>query len=899
MASKNEIGVKVTGDPSGAIKALDSIEANINELKDKTVNIGVGGDGETKINEIKDKSDKLGSETQTVKVDADTSGAESQINNLKQELVDLQDLAAGIVIGGAVTGIADTAMSQDEAMAKIRGSIGGTTSDVEQMAMSIYKATGADWATVADAMIQVRTQTGATGSELEDLTLQSIKFSKIWDEDVREVIRANNEIARTFGLTNKEAFGYMQKGFEQTGDPADDLLDTLNEYDDNFASMGYSAQEFFNILVSGIKHGIMNTDQMADAVREAMIRLTTSPDERQKVYDLIGASAEQQQRWNEMIAAGGDQAQQAFEEIVGSIDSIQDPLKRNEAAVALFGSKFEDQGDAIIDSIVDQTDYVGDAGDAFEDAANRGTSAWDQLVTSIKQLPGGEWLVGAVEGLGQFLTEGLGQVLSAVLGVAFVDWIRRIFSGETTLSETFQSGMRIGQRVIDGIRSGIGNLGEKIFKGGGMWGDEAGQAGANIGRAIEGSIQETPGIFEKLRNLGGRITDTIKGWKAPWSSAAEDGAITMVKNADGVWEMKTPGMVERVSKLGELIPDGWFKGLSIGNSKLAGKIGGITGAIGGFLIDGLANAGQIYENDTNTAILKLTGIYGIMEGAGLAPYYEQSKLKIQEWSKALGISWMPGLAGFDGSSNLRSLMTALFGADTAAGIGDFLTNRVEVPFRQQLELMGQNPGAWFGDTFNMLGRDMWNAGAGMGTNLSDGLTSAQNYIQNGLGQIWSQITGFFSGGWEDFYNWGKNTLEAWIKGITDTMSNAGSQLKTGFDNFIKWLKGESPPKEGPLQDIDLWGVNVGSAYVEGINEGISKMGVLNNGLNVLSNFLPTMASQKAVNSSSIQVTVNLAGANIASNLDATSVGEKVGSGLASKLAGQASNAGVNVVNVQR
>ena len=37
------------------------------------------------------------------------------------------------------------------------------------------------------------------------------------------------------------------------------------------------------------------------------------------------------------------------------------------------------------------------------------------------------------------------------------------------------------------------------------------------------------------------------------------------------------------------------------------------------------------------------------------------------------------------------------------------------------------------------------------------------------------------------------------------------------------LKGDSPPKEGPFKRIDVWGVNVGRAWAEGLIQGIGAL----------------------------------------------------------------------------
>ncbi|EKQ52918.1 MAG: Phage-related minor tail protein [Methanobacterium sp. Maddingley MBC34] len=172
-------------------------------------------------------------------------------------------------------------------------------------------------------------------------------------------------------------------------------------------------------------------------------------------------------------------------------------------------------------------------------------------------------------------------------------------------------------------------------------------------------------------------------------------------------------------------------------------------------------------------------------------------------------------------------------------------------------------------------------------------------MKGAIDQTWDDLVWFFTELPGDAYVWGKNIIDSWAKGITDNLNNAKSWLEGALGNLMKVLKGESPPVEGPLKDIDSWGLNVGKAYVDGMSEGMNDLSVLNRALKVdMLRNIPS-PSTSTNSTATTHITVDLAGANIASNLDATTVGEKVGSGLASKIMQQASNAGVSVINGRR
>lgn len=986
MVTNREIGLKITGDSSDAEKAITNLKNGVSDLKDKSINIGIDGDGESKIKEIKGDAEKLGSETQTIKIDADTSGADAQIGNVKEELLDLQDMAAGIIIGGAVAGAADYAVSQDEALAKIRGTIGATVPDAERLATSIHNATSADWGTIAEGLTQVRTQTGLTGDELEKVTQQTVKFAKLWDEDVREVIRANNELARTFGISNEEAFNIMQRGFEETGDPADDLLDTFNEYDENFKQMGYSAKEFANILTSGLKHGVMNADQMADAIREAMIRLTTSPDERQKVYDLIGATADQQARWNSMIAEGGPAAKQAFDEIVDSIDSIGDPLKRKEAAVALFGSKFEDQGENIIGALQDETDYIGQTESAFNKSAEAGESWSSRIIKAIRSIPVvGPWLEGLLSGLGQFFTD----ILAAGVGLGLVDWVKKLWGGETTLKQSFEHGTQMGENLIKGIGDGLKKIETR-------------------GRSLVDDIFKFLG-----RGRGGKTKIPIP--ETDLTSGLDDAFSKMGTVADDA---------------GEGVMKSWAKGLGRGALRALGTVTEVVGIVW-YGLEGMYNAAEMYEAGAGTNIIKLYGL-DMLKGV---PFLGDIVKNIE------GIINM--LFGAIGIESGKSFLTKLIGPEDAQKVSDFwktIHNQMDIEWANIMKgdlglftqpftdayayLVAMNWGGLF-EYLGGISNQLWGIGGNLVKSLSDGFNAALGI----LGQATDNLRkGIMDGlNWlsslpQQAFTWGLNIINSWKDGISQGILNAkdwliaklrefgapieghspakegplsnvgvwgqsigysfGTSVGTGIGNTTpsisqsasgvgnsatnslsgslnegigtvqeagnnlvnsslsplvetarewgrqtgvayvdgfknalgdtsvtdtakdivgegigRFTKGHSPPREGPLSKIDIWGFNVGKSYIEGIGKGMANISNIGIGLNRLSGNLANPST--TTNNNGAVIHVSLAGAQINSNLDAQKVGDTIGSSLANKLSWQANSAGISSVNNRR
>lgn len=187
---------------------------------------------------------------------------------------------------------------------------------------------------------------------------------------------------------------------------------------------------------------------------------------------------------------------------------------------------------------------------------------------------------------------------------------------------------------------------------------------------------------------------------------------------------------------------------------------------------------------------------------------------------------------------------------------------------------------------------LWASMQGFGGWLQGGFTS----IVNGVTGAWAGFMAWLESGvnWfvtlpQRMFDWAKNAIINFAEGIKSGLKPVSDALG-GIANLFP----HSPPKEGPLSTI-----------TEGNMESWMS-GVMGAGMNAVSTFnlnavgMPNIPQvSNTSNSSTMQITVDMTGVTLNNGLEAQTAGERVGSGLASKLAGQASNAGVNVVNVQR
>lgn len=90
--------------------------------------------------------------------------------------------------------------------------------------------------------------------------------------------------------------------------------------------------------------------------------------------------------------------------------------------------------------------------------------------------------------------------------------------------------------------------------------------------------------------------------------------------------------------------------------------------------------------------------------------------------------------------------------------------------------------------------------------------------------LWNRIVSEVSQWPGRMMQWGKKLIQSFIDGIKSMAGAVGSAIKGVLDGARAMLEGHSPPVEGPLKNIDVWGANVGQAWVDGFAQSLSGLG---------------------------------------------------------------------------
>ncbi|NDL68016.1 phage tail tape measure protein [Anaerotalea alkaliphila] len=342
--------------------------------------------------------------------------------------------ALGAAVAGAVVGIIKFSNDSAKAMNSFQAQTGYSTEQMKEfkeIANEVYANNfGESMEDIAESMATISQTAGLSGEKLKDATEQALLMRDTFGFDVKESIDTVNSLMANFGLTSKEAYNLIAQGAQQGANKNGDLLDIMKEYAPNFKSLGFDADEFTDTLIQGAMSGAFQIDKVGDAVKEFSIRSKDGSKSSAEGFELLGMNAD---KMFSAFAKGGPEAQQAFQEVTAKLYSMEDPLARNQAGVALFGTMFEDLEIEAIGALSDIEDYAKKDADAldqinkikYNDLGSALEGLQRQIITSLGPVTeiATNSIAGIVQGIrdGDFeqvstaLTEGIKGILDGLL----------------------------------------------------------------------------------------------------------------------------------------------------------------------------------------------------------------------------------------------------------------------------------------------------------------------------------------------------------------------------------------------------------------------------------------------------------------------------------------------------
>lgn len=215
-------------------------------------------------------------------------------------------------------------------------------------------------------------------ASLTKLTSQVLKLSERTQTDVQENVTGATQLMNAFGLDAKKSLDLVAAGYKSNLNASGDFMDTLNEYAPLFQQAGFSAEDMLSIMKNGLDNGAMNTDKVADAVKELQIRLGDGSFES-SLETFSSNTKSVFEDWKQGKATVADVAQ-----------SVQNDLNKmspseQQAALSALSSQFEDLGVKAGTSLFNIGNEFDNVNGKLDEAAQKtDAEKWQEALNEIQ-----------------------------------------------------------------------------------------------------------------------------------------------------------------------------------------------------------------------------------------------------------------------------------------------------------------------------------------------------------------------------------------------------------------------------------------------------------------------------------------------------------------------------------
>lgn len=198
---------------------------------------------------------------------------------------------------------------------------------------------GESLAAVTDTYIKAKQMfKGMSADELDSQVETTLNITEIFPEvDQTMLMRATENLKKSFGASTTEVNDFIVRGLQEGLNFGGDFADVLAEYANNMGDATTGLDDLFNTLKKGKENGALNMDQLADAMRESLIKINDG-----SAAEAITIVGEDFKKVQADIQKGGPASAKTLDRILGKIGALKDPKLRKTAGVGLIGGQFED-----------------------------------------------------------------------------------------------------------------------------------------------------------------------------------------------------------------------------------------------------------------------------------------------------------------------------------------------------------------------------------------------------------------------------------------------------------------------------------------------------------------------------------------------------------------------------
>lgn len=258
-----------------------------------------------------------------------------------------------------------------------------------------------------------------SSSSIKDVILQAKSLETTFGSDMEETLKGANALMTNYGMSGKEAMDMITVASQNGLDKSHELGDNLAEYAIQFKQNGYSAEEMFEVLQSGLEGGAYNLDKVNDLAKEFGIRISDGSIQS-AVQDLGG---EWEELYNKM-KDGGSSNEEIFGALAEKISKVGDDTQKATLVSTIFGSLGEDNAAKVIEAMAGLSKETEGVKGTYDDVTGAGKNLSDQMQETVSYQSAMNELMLAGADVGEVFSPYIQMAADAVK--SFAQWFQSL-----------------------------------------------------------------------------------------------------------------------------------------------------------------------------------------------------------------------------------------------------------------------------------------------------------------------------------------------------------------------------------------------------------------------------------------------------------------------------------------
>lgn len=314
----------------------------------------------TELKKLENQQSKVNAEVDSFSVKIENFG--SKATSLGQKLAPLSAVSAGLITGSAVAW-----KEVDEAMDNVAtktGAIGEKLQELQDVFKNVYGSFPTDSLEASNAVGELNTRLGFSGQELENASIQFLKFAQVNGVEVNTAVQL---VTRAMGDAGIEAENYgelldmLTTASAASGISIENLTTNITKYGAPMRQLGYETKESIALFSQWEKAGV-NTEIAFSGMKKAISN----------------------------FAAAGKNAKEEMVLVMERIKSCGTLSEATTLAIETFGTKAgPDLADAIYEgrfSLEEMMEVLENSGDSLNSTFNEILDPADQAKVAFNNL---------------------------------------------------------------------------------------------------------------------------------------------------------------------------------------------------------------------------------------------------------------------------------------------------------------------------------------------------------------------------------------------------------------------------------------------------------------------------------------------------------------------------------